>query len=1147
VRNQGKRHHARGAALLLVLIAVAMCTIMALSFLAAQGPTSAVASNIDRKTTARAIAESALNMAIDYVSENSDWRDVKSSGTWMTGVDLHGGTFDLLGTDDDGDLGNDPSDELILTAVGEFEGVTHRVMARIVPPSAPFAMEAGTVQVDGTAVQVTLQGSYTRPVVVCTPQIANNSEPLVVRVDAVTGGSFEVWLQRCDGGAVQAETVHYMVMEEGVYNVDGVLCEARRFESTQTDYKNNWRGQSRDFGNSYTSPVIFGQVITARDPRWSFFWCRGGSSSSPPTSGAFHVGKAVAEDPDLDRVDETLGYIVFESGRHTINGVEIDVKLSSDNVMGVTNGSGSNASYHHSFSNTPEVVVATQAGMDGGDGAWAMLWGASGITTTRARVIVDEDTLRDVERSHTTEQVGVIAFERPPDASSQQVVVQYEFDQAEITPHAVGHWRLDEPAGGGGGVAATDRVTLNNYALIDSYDSSRGAYGPSNTAESASVSTNTTGTDKIKLNSHTRVEGNAYIGPGGNPNTGINVYSFSYLTGQKLEAQSTAGMPSLSPPSGFPPSLGNITFSSGTFVISTDLEFTDLTLSGNVLVRIQGDVHIHVNDDFRMTNDSRVVLDPGARLTLWLDDNAELRDRAQLNADTTATDRVTVYVYGNNKRLRMQNDSVLAGSVFAKGDFRMENDAVFYGRVLAGDDVELYHNIKLHTDIALPSLGIATTPAVDEVIANDGIYRGDAIGGGIKPTALTASGTAAVFDGSGDFIQIPHSDTYLVDDGTVGFWFNADNTSGTQGLFSKDASGFGEGGHLSVYLSGGTLTASLSSASQEHTLSSSAVTAGQWHHVALAFGAEGLALYLDGVLVDSADYGGGLNATSGGLGNREPIVIGASASGASSGSASPLTNYFDGRIDDVRLHDQWCSASQVGEVMVGVDPTTRLSDTLVRDTGNYGTPLHLRIDNPANVTWDTGTLRFDNPTVARSLMDPGKLRTVMADSGAFTLAARFQRADPLTTSTPSVIMAVADSSSNANLLLGQESEQYEGRVRTASTGFSGALSPDFLGSGALDSDDSVHLVMTYDGTTLRTFVDGKLHKSQVLTGGMTNWSSAMPVAVGGIGSSGNWLGTIDSLRLYNEALNGTQVQNLASGLPVNSVDGSGSVVWDELD
>lgn len=1120
---------------------------MALSFLAAQAPTAAVAANIDRKTQARAIAESALRMAIDYVSENSDWRDVKTSSAWMTGVELHGGSFDLIATDDDGDFGNDPSDELLLTAIGRFEGVTHRVMARINPPAAPFAMEAGTVEVGGTATQVTLQGSYVRPVVVCTPQIANNTEPLVVRVDAVTGGSFELWLQRCDGGAVQAETIHYMVMEEGVYNVDGVLCEARRYESTETDFKNNWNGQSREFGNSYSNPVVFGQVMTARDARWSFFWCRGSSSSNPPSSGSLRIGKGVAEDPDTSRADETLGYIVFESGRHTINGVEIDVKLSSDNVMGVTNGSGSDANYHQPFNNTPQVVVATQAGMDGGDGAWAMLWGASAITTTRARVIVDEDKLRDVERSHTTEQLGVIVFERPPDASSQQVVVQYEFDQAEITPHAIGHWRLDEPAGGGGGVAANDKVSLNSYAMIDSYDSTRGAYGPSNSAESASVSTNATGTSSIKLNSHTRVEGNAYIGPGGNPSTGIDVYSFSYLTGQKLEAQTVASLPSLSPPSDLPPSLGNVTFSTGTVPIVTDMHFTDLTLSGDAIVLIQGDVRIHVNDDFRMTGSSRVVLDPGASLTLWLDDNAELRDNAQLNADSTATDRLTVYVYGNNKRLRLRNSAVMAGSVYAEGDFRMENDSVFYGRVQAGDDVELNHNTKLHADIALPTLGIATTPAVDEISANDGTYRGDAIGGGVKPAALTPAGSAAVFDGSGDFIQVPHSDSYLIDDGTVAFWFNADHTTGTQGLFSKDATGLGEGGHLAIYLSGGTLHANLSSASQTYTLGSSAVSAGQWHHVALSFGAEGMALYLDGVLIDSADYGGGLNATSGGLGNREPIVIGASASGASQGTASPLSNYFDGRIDDVRVYDQWCSADQVLAVMVGSDPATRLSDTLVRDTGNYGTPLHLRIDNPANVTWGTGTLRFDTPTVARSLMDPGKLRTAMVDSGAFTLAARFQRAEPVSSGSPSAIMAIADSFSSANLLLGQDSADYEGRVRTGSTGFSGALSPDFLGSDALGSDDSIHVVLTYDGSALRAFVDGKLHKSQVLTGDMTNWSSAMPVTVGGIGTSGNWLGTVESLRLYNEALNGTQVQNLADGLPVNSADGSGSVVWDEVD
>ncbi|MGB0766245.1 MAG: LamG domain-containing protein, partial [Phycisphaeraceae bacterium] len=916
-----------------MLIAVAMCTVMALSFLASQAPAAVVASNIDRKAKARAIAESALQMGIDYVNEHGDWRDTKSSGTWMSDASLDGGAFDLIGSDDDGDLADDPSDELTLTAVGRYDGVTHRVMARITPPRVPFAMEAGTIEVDGNATRVTLQGSYVRPVVVCTPQIANNSEPVVVRVDAVTGGSFDVWLQRCDGAAsVEADTVHYMVVEEGVHNVDGVRCEARRFESTRTDRKNDWHGQARSYGQSYSDPVVFGQVMTARDPDWSAFWSRGSSQSNPPSSSHLFVGKHVGEDPDRDRVDETIGYIVFESGRHAINGVELDVRLSSDNVSGVTNGSGSNANYHQSFATTPQVVVATQAAMDGSDGAWALLWGGSSVTTSRARVIVDEDTLGDVERSHTTEQVGVIAFERPPDASSEQLILQYEFDQAEITPRAVAHWRLDEPAGGGGGVAAYDRVQLSSYGKIDSYDSSLGAYGPSNNAESASVSSNATGNDRIKLESHSRVEGNAYIGPGGDPESGIDVYSFSFLTGQKLEALAPATMPDLNPPSDLPASIGNVTYSSGTTVIDADRHFDDLTLSGDATLRIQGEVRIHVNNDFRMSNNSRIVLDSGARLTMWLDDSVELRNNAQLNADSTATDRLTVYVYGNNKRLRLREDAVMAGSVYVEGDFRLERDSVFYGRVLAGDDVEITNNAVLHADIALPTLGIATTPAVDRVIGNDGDYRGDAVGGGSGPAALAPT-TAAVFDGVGDSVFIPHDDGYLLNDGTVCLWFNADTLGGEQGLLYKDASGFGEGGHLAIYLSGSSLIARLSSRTQQHLVSTSAITAGQWHHAALAFGAEGLVLYLDGVEADRLGYGGGLNTTSGGLGNREPIVLGADASNATAGSASPLTNRFTGRLDDVRLYDQWCSASQVGEVMSGGEPTMRLSPTLVRDTG----------------------------------------------------------------------------------------------------------------------------------------------------------------------------------------------------------------------
>ncbi|MFK7788990.1 MAG: hypothetical protein AB8C95_05765, partial [Phycisphaeraceae bacterium] len=122
--------------MLLVLIAVAMCTIMALSFLVAQEPTAVVASNIDRKTQARAIAESALKMAIDYVNEDADWRSDKTSGVWMTDASLDGGTFTLTGTDeDDGDLADDTTDAVMLSVVASYGGVTHRVSARVTPGS----------------------------------------------------------------------------------------------------------------------------------------------------------------------------------------------------------------------------------------------------------------------------------------------------------------------------------------------------------------------------------------------------------------------------------------------------------------------------------------------------------------------------------------------------------------------------------------------------------------------------------------------------------------------------------------------------------------------------------------------------------------------------------------------------------------------------------------------------------------------------------------------------------------------------------------------------------------------------------------------------------------------------------------------------
>ena len=59
--------------------------------------------------------------------------------------------------------------------------------------------------------------------------------------------------------------------------------------------------------------------------------------------------------------------------------------------------------------------------------------------------------------------------------------------------------------------------------------------------------------------------------------------------------------------------------------------------------------------------------------------------------------------------------------------------------------------------------------------------------------------TAIGFDGNNDYAEIPHDDSYLLDNGTVQLWFNTNDTQNGH-IFSKDAYQFVTGGHLSIYL-----------------------------------------------------------------------------------------------------------------------------------------------------------------------------------------------------------------------------------------------------------------------------------------------------------------------------------------------------------
>ena len=282
------------------------------------------------------------------------------------------------------------------------------------PPAIPA--ELGVLSaVDNASWQtVPLQYSYGSMVVVATPVYAAGSPPLVVRIRSATGNSFEMRLARRDGSTdFAAADVHYLAIEEGAYTEGehGATVEAVKYTSTVTDHTFSWIGESRSYSNSYGSPVVIGQVMSANDPLPSTFWSYGTSRTRAPSATHLRTGKHVGEDPIVARADETIGYVVFESGTWLLNDRVFRAGLGSDTVRGMDDS----PPYTYSLTGlaNADVAVASQAAMDGSDGAWSVLYGALDPTGSSIGLAVDEDSLGDAERAHTHEQVAYVVFEAP--------------------------------------------------------------------------------------------------------------------------------------------------------------------------------------------------------------------------------------------------------------------------------------------------------------------------------------------------------------------------------------------------------------------------------------------------------------------------------------------------------------------------------------------------------------------------------------------------------------------------------------------------------------------------------------------------------------------------------------------------------------
>ncbi|MBI2375633.1 MAG: S8 family serine peptidase [Deltaproteobacteria bacterium] len=274
-------------------------------------------------------------------------------------------------------------------------------------------------QLQGTSTndwtQLFFAGSITSPVVVCSAETDAARPPVVVRVRNVTSTSFEAAVVSVDAARAFVPGVPFdcLGVAEGVYTTaaDGMKLEAVRFVSTKTDRKGSMSGEPRAYAQSYASPVVIGQVMSADDPNWSVFWTRGSVTSEPPSPTVLRVGKTVAEDTLKTRANELIGYLVLEAGAQTIDGVSAFAGLGAESIRGFTNTSPSPPyAYAISGVTAPDVAVVSSAGLNGGDGGWPLLYGPGALSESTLGLVFDEDEIGDLDRSHSNEQVAFVVL-----------------------------------------------------------------------------------------------------------------------------------------------------------------------------------------------------------------------------------------------------------------------------------------------------------------------------------------------------------------------------------------------------------------------------------------------------------------------------------------------------------------------------------------------------------------------------------------------------------------------------------------------------------------------------------------------------------------------------------------------------------------
>lgn len=291
-------------------------------------------------------------------------------------------------------------------------------------------------------------------------------------------------------------------------------------------------------------------------------------------------------------------------------------------------------------------------------------------------------------------------------------------------------------------------------------------------------------------------------------------------------------------------------------------------------------------------------------------------DRIVVEGHTTQIDKIT---YGD-----ANGDGVIDHSVIwlyseqgrnggAHADDRLGTITV-YGDLITEADVELdagpaYGIVATSEDIAEAVAPVTNGTKGKALAPPKTLQTAEELGHATKATPVLSVADDIMFDAEARSAMIfDHTNALNLRSGTIGFQFQLDDLQDWQVLFSKDATGMDDPGHISAYVErNGSLTVRLQDGEDSHYLKvDNLVKEGITYDFTLSFGAKGAQLYVNGARVAYDE-----DVTVNWVNNDEVVILGASGMNLDPGTSDGVNGYVDGTISDFAIYGKQLRGDQI--------------------------------------------------------------------------------------------------------------------------------------------------------------------------------------------------------------------------------------------